>query len=102
MPTLMIDIRWCDRYLFRTTKIDNFGLLYVKTIFCTTSDDMTMNNVWPTLFTCAVGRAIISDLVLGLDTYSFIKCFRRFASRRRGPNFAVWYGGKNFVSMGTQ
>ena len=63
---------------------------------------MTLNKVWVTLITCAASRAIILDLVPGLDAHSFIKCFRRFVSRKGCPNFVISDGGKNFVSVETQ
>ena len=63
---------------------------------------MMLNKVWVTLLTSAAIRAIILDLVHGLDAHSFIKCFRRFVSRRGCPNFVISDGGKNFVSVETQ
>ena len=95
-------LRLFDRYSFFTTGIDNFGPLYLKPIFNIQTNDVTLNKVWVTLFTCAASRAIILDLVPGLDAHSFIKCFRRFVSRRGCPNFVISDGGKNFVSVETQ
>ena len=63
---------------------------------------MTLKKVWVTLLTCAASRAIILDLVPGLDSHSFIRCFRSFDSRRGCPNFAISDGTKNFVSEETQ
>ena len=95
-------LRLFDRYSFYTTGIDNFGQLYVKPIFNIQTDDVTLNKVWLTLFTCAASREIILDLVPGLDAHSFIKCFRRLISRRGCPNFVISDGGKNFASVETQ
>lgn len=60
---------------------------------------MTLNKALVKLFTCAASRAIILDLVVGLDAHSYIKCFRGFLSPRRCTNFAILDGGTSFVSM---
>ena len=69
-----------NAFAFYTTGVDNFGSLFVKSIFA--KDNLTLFNVWVTLFTCAGTRGVILDVVAHIDSTSFIKSFRRFVSRQ--------------------
>lgn len=94
----MTRLRLFDRYLFHITGIDNFGPLHVKPIFCTIPDNMTLNKVLVTLFSCTAIRAIISDLVSWFHAQSFAECFSRFVAY----NFGISDEEKKFVSTVTQ
>ena len=91
-----------DEFAFHTTGVDNFGPLFVKNIFYTKTDNSTLFKVWVTLYTCAGTRGILLDIVPYIDAPSFIRCFRRFVSRRGCPSYMISDGGKNFVSRETQ
>ena len=76
--------------------------MFVKNIFYTKTDNSTLFKVWVTLYTCAGTRGILLDIVPYIDAPSFIRCFRRFVSRRGCPSYMISDGGKNFVSRETQ
>ena len=88
----------CDNYSFYTTGVDNFGPLFVKSMF--SSDSSTMHKVWVTLYTCASSRALLLlDLVPYKSLSDFIKSLKRFVSRRDVPNNSISDGSGNFVSI---
>ena len=87
-------------YSFYTTGVDNFGPLFVKSMF--SSDSSTMHKIWVTLYTCASSRALLLDLVPSKSSSHFIKSFKRFVSRRGVPNNVISDGGSNFASVEIQ
>ena len=93
-------LRMCDNYSFYATGVDNFGPLFVKSMF--SSDSSTMHKVWVTLYTCPSSRTLLLDLVLSKSLSDFIKSFKRFVSRKRVPNNAISDGSINFVSVESQ
>ena len=78
----------CNNYSFYTTGVDNFGLLFVQSMFSSYSS--TMHKVWVTLYTCTSSRGLLLDLVPFKSSSDFIKSFKRFASRRGVPTFSFW------------
>ena len=61
-----------------------------------------VRKVWVTLYTCALTRNIILDIVPSLSAESFIRSFRCFMSRRGCPDNIISDNGKNFVSKDSQ
>ena len=61
-----------------------------------------VRKVWVTLYTCALTRNIILDVVPSLSVESFIRSFRCFMSRRGCPDNIISDNGKNFVSKDSQ
>ena len=86
-------------FAFYATGVDNFGPLFVKSIF--SKDSSTLFEVWVTLYTCAGTHGGILDVVPRIDSSLFIKSFRRFVSRRGCPSVMIIDNGRNFVSNET-
>ena len=86
-------------FAFFATGVDNFGPLFVKSIFA--KDSSTLFKVWVTLYTCAGTRGVILDVVPHIHSSSLIKSFRRFVSRRGCPSVMISDNGRNFVSNET-
>lgn len=63
---------------FTFTGVDFAGPIYIKGDVSKKCDV----KVWICLFTCCVTRAIHLDMVSSLNAQSFIRCFKRFISRR--------------------
>ena len=51
---------------------------------------------WVCLFTCCTSRAVHSELVTDLSPLSFIRCFKRFISRRGIPSHIISDNGSTF------
>ncbi|UYV67892.1 hypothetical protein LAZ67_5002423 [Cordylochernes scorpioides] len=71
---------------FEVTGVDLMGPLYLK----------NGQKIWITLFTCAVYRAVHSELVEGLDATNFIMALERFVHRRGRPVEIYSDNGTNF------
>ena len=69
-------LRLKDTHPFDTTSVENFGLLFVKGVFCEKNDDK-MYKAWVTLYMCASTRAFLLDLVPQPNSASFINSFCR-------------------------
>ena len=96
-------LRLADTQPSSTTGIGNFGPVYVQNMF--NKNDCAMRKVrkvWVTLYTCALTRNIILDVVPSLSVESFIRSFRCFMSRRGCPDNIISDNGKNFVSKDSQ
>ena len=74
--------------------IDNFGPLYVRSIFTSNTGSSTLYKVWLTLYTCASSRGNVLDFVPSLDSVSFIRRFHRFIGRKGCPSNAILDNGK--------
>ena len=70
---LLTKLLMFDKYSLYTTGVDNFGPLFVKSMF--SSDISTMHKVWVTLYTCTSSRALLLDLVPSKRSSDFIKSF---------------------------
>ena len=51
---------------------------------------------WVSLFTCCTSRAVHLDVVMDLTAKSFIRCFKRFISRRGLPTRIISDNGSTF------
>ena len=65
---------------FTYTGLDFAGPLYIKD-----HASSGQHKVWLCLFTCCVVRAVHLDLVPDMTAESFLRCFRKFTSRRGFP-----------------
>ena len=79
--------------------MDNFGPLFVKSIFA--KDCLTLFKVWVTLYTCGGIRGVILDIMHHINSTPLIKSFRQFVSRRGCPSVLISGNGRNFVSTET-
>ena len=68
---------------FSHTGLDFLGPLYIRE--GKTQSEKSSNKVYICLFTCASTRAIHLELTPSLSVESFLRAFRRFASRRGVP-----------------
>eukprot|EP00731_Ephydatia_muelleri_P027563 Em0019g436a len=56
----------------------------------------TGDKIWISLFTCCVTRALHLELVPDMTTDAFLRCFRRFASRRGTPAKVISDNSRTF------
>ena len=73
----------CKTYCFSTIGIDHFGPLLVKNVYDNSNNKM--HKAWVTLYTRALTRNIILDLIPSLSTNSLKNSLKRFISRRGCP-----------------
>lgn len=73
--------------VFTTTGVDLAGPLFLK----------DKSKVWVVLYTCAVYRCVVLDLVDSLDSESFIRSLQRFVTTYGRPNTIYSDNGTNFV-----
>ena len=78
---------------FTYTGLDFAGPLYIKD-----HASSGQHKVWLCLFTCCVVRAVHLDLVPDMTAESFLRCFRRFTSRRGFPVKLLSDNAKTFKS----
>ena len=97
---LLTKLLMFDKYSLYTTGVDNFGPLFVKSMF--SSDSSTMHKVWVTLYTCTSSRALLLDLVPSRRSSDFIKSFEWFVGQRGVPNNVISNGGSSFVLVESQ
>ena len=76
---------------FSSTGVDFAGPLYVK------SAEGGIKT-WVCLYTCCSSRAVHLEVVPGLDTEAFLRCFRRFCGRRGVPERIVSDNAKTFLA----
>ena len=79
---------------FTSVGIDFAGPLYIRKQ--NSSNDM--RKIYIALFTCATSRAIHLELVDDLETDTFLRCLRRFISRRGIPSLITSDNAKTFKS----
>ena len=89
LPEFRIRANHC----FETTGVDYAGPLLVKSIY---GSSTTMNKAYICLFTCATSRAVHLELVPNLEADVFLRCLRRFFSRRGRPNLLIDDNAKTF------
>ena len=77
---------------FTFSGVDFAGPLYVKSSTPCKAED----KVWICLFTCCVVRAVHLEVVVNLSVPTFIRCLKRFISRRGLPRKIVSDNGKMF------
>lgn len=76
---------------FSYTGVDFAGPLTVRV-----DKPTNLQKVWICLFTCLVTRAVHLDIVTDMSTHSFLRCLKRFASRRGLPRKFLSDNGKTF------
>ena len=76
---------------FTYTGVDYAGPLYIRNTMNSSS-----RKVWLCLFTCCVTRAIHLDVVPDMTAEAFLRCFKRFTSRRGFPTRVVSDNAKTF------
>lgn len=74
---------------FQNSGVDFAGPLFVK-------GKTGMDKVYVALFTCCTTRAVHLELVQDLTAATFLRCLRRFASRRGTPQILVSDNAKTF------
>lgn len=80
---------------FANTAVDFAGPLYVKNVF---GGESKMRKVYIALFTCSSTRAVHLDLVPGLDAQPFIRCLKRFFTRKGVNQLFISDNTKTFKS----
>ena len=91
-------LRLSDVRPFFATGVDNFGPVFLKTIYGRNS----MYKAWVILYTCASSRAILLHLVPQIDSKCFIRSLSRLIARRGCPDHMISDNGKNLVSTESQ
>ena len=76
---------------FSYTGVDFAGPLYVRDMVTSAT-----RKVWICLYTCCVTRAVHLDIVPDMTAQAFIRCFKRFTSRRGFPVRIVSDNAKTF------
>lgn len=86
-PVALPEKRVTPGEVFITTGVDLAGPLFLK----------NKSKVWIVLYTCAVYRCVVLDLVDSLDAPTFIRSLQRFVSTHGRPNTIYSDNGTNFV-----
>ncbi|XP_068246822.1 uncharacterized protein [Palaemon carinicauda] len=79
---------------FYHTAVDIFGHFQIKD----NVKKRTTGKAYGVIFNCIVTRAVYIDVVDGYDTYSFLKCFRRFTAVHGYPDTVHTDLGSQLVS----
>jgi hypothetical protein len=77
---------------FSVTGVDFTGALYYRNALS------NFNKAYVCLFTCATTRAVHLELVIDMTALSFLRAFRRFASRRSLPSRMISDNASTFLS----
>ena len=92
-PPPLPQFRVKEEPAFTYVGLDFAGPLHIKT-----QGLVTERKVWICLYTCCVVRAVHLDIVPDMTVGAFLRCFRRFTSRRGFPRKIVSDNGKTFKS----
>ena len=84
-----------DELAFTNVGVDFAGPLFIKVAKDQASP---MVKAYIALYTCASSCAVHLELVTSLTAESFLRCFRRFISRRGIPRLMVSDNAKTFKS----
>ena len=90
-PPPLPKFRVSEEPAFTYVGLDFAGPLYIKT-----QELVTSKKVWICLFTCCVVRAVHLDIVPNMTVEAFLRCFRRFTSRRGFPSKIISDNGETF------
>ena len=90
-PPPLPEFRVRDDPAFTYTGVDFAGPLLVRN-----GSSKDGSKIWICLFTCLVTRAVHLDIVCSLATGDFLRCLKRFASRRGLPRKFLSDNGKTF------
>lgn len=87
------DFRVSDEMAFTQVGVDFAGPVYLKNVY---SKSKTVYKAYIAIFTCASSRAVHLELVPDLSTETFLRCLKRFVSRRGVPRLVISDNGKTF------
>ena len=90
------EFRVQEKHAFSSVGIDFAGPLYIK------SSSSPSRKVYLALFTCGISRAVHLEVVPDLSTSAFLRCFKRFVSRRGTPSIIVTDNAKTFKAASKQ
>ena len=83
--------RLSQKPAFSHVGVDFAGRLYIKD-----SKDSDMRKAYIAPFSCCSSRALHFELTMDLSVEAFIRCLRRFTSRRRMPKLIISDNAKTF------
>ena len=89
-PPPLPSFRVSEAKPFSYTGVDFAGPVYVK------SSSESSQKIWICLFTCCATRAAHLELVPDMTSQAFIRCFKRFTSRRGYPVKMISDNAKTF------
>ena len=92
-PPLLPSLRVDEKPPFTYTGVDFAGPVHT----CETLSSTT-RRTWFCLFTCCVMWVVQLELVMEMDTAAFLRCFKRFTSRRGVPVKILSDNAKTFKS----
>ena len=95
-PPPLPSFRVTELLPFSYTGVDYAGPLYVRPDY--PAQPRCEQKVWICLYTCCITRAVHIDIVSDLSTPSFIRCLKRFISRRGMPYRMISDNGSTFKS----
>ena len=75
---------------FQATVVDFAGPMYVRNLG-------SESQVWLCLYTCSSTRAVHLEFIVDMTIETFIRCLKRFTSRRGIPSWIVSDNGKTFT-----
>ena len=87
------DFRVSDEMAFTQVGVDFAGPVYLKDVY---SKSKKVYKAYIAIFTCASSRAVHLELVPDLSTGTFLRCLKRFVSRRGVPRLVISDNGKTF------
>lgn len=90
-PPPLPEFRVSEQPPFTFTGVDFAGPLYIRY-----PGSKETCKVWICLFTCCVIRAVHLDLVPNMTTTAFMRCFKRFVSRKGFPRRIISDNGRTF------
>ena len=87
------DFRVSDEMAFTQVGVDFAGPDYLKDVY---SKSKKVYKACIAIFTCASSRAVRLELVPDLSRGTFLRCLKRFVSRRGVPRLVISDNGKTF------
>ena len=90
---LLPDFRVSDEMAFTQVGVNFAGPVYLKDVY---SKSKKVYKAYIAIFTCTSSRAVHLELVPDLSTGTFLRCLKRFVSRRGVPRLVISDNGKTF------
>ena len=87
------EFRVSDELAFTQVGVDFAGPVYLKDVY---SKSKKVYKAYIAIFTCASSRAVHLELVPDLSTETFLRCLKRFISRKGVPRLVISDNGKTF------
>ena len=101
-PPPLPEFRVKQSFPFSVVGVDFAGPLMIKEHVPTLRGQHAYTSckgkAWVCLFTCGVTRAVHLDIVTDMSSFTFLRCFKRFVSRRGLPYLIVSDNGATFKS----